>query len=316
MLKVVRVGWCALLAVLAVPALVPSGQAIVIDMVDDFQTGSLSNWRIGGAYQGPEIVSDAGPLGAGDFALRIESSNDFIKPPRLLVYNQSQWAGDWTAAGIERVTMDVRNPSSFHLTMRFALAGDGGFFSQGGGDTYVTDGVLVPNDDAWHTITFDVTSAGFHPYGGEDIAGALENVSAVRILHNTQVDTKGATVAGSFLVDNIHAHGAVVGIAGDYNGNGVVDAADYTVWRDSRGATGTGLPADGTGPGGAPDGVVDDLDYTFWKSNFGEPGGGHHHAVTAAVVPEPATLLILTLGLFAAPVRRRPFDRCRCEERC
>ena len=32
---------------------------------------------------------------------------------------------------------------------------------------------------------------------------------------------------------------------GDYNANGVVDAADYTVWRDSLGQTGMGLAADG-----------------------------------------------------------------------
>jgi hypothetical protein len=56
----------------------------------------------------------------------------------------------------------------------------------------------------------------------------------------------------------------------DYNGNGVVDAADYTTWRDTLGQmveAGTG--ADGTGAGGEPDGVVDQLDYQFWKDRFG-----------------------------------------------
>ena len=49
----------------------------------------------------------------------------------------------------------------------------------------------------------------------------------------------------------------------DYNGNGTVDAADYTVWRDSEGQTGSGLPADGNG-----DEIVDATDYTNWESNF------------------------------------------------
>jgi hypothetical protein len=44
-------------------------------------------------------------------------------------------------------------------------------------------------------------------------------------------------------------------VPGDYNGNGIVDAADYTVWRDSLGQTGTGLAADGDG-----NGVVDQAD--------------------------------------------------------
>jgi CSLREA domain-containing protein len=59
-------------------------------------------------------------------------------------------------------------------------------------------------------------------------------------------------------------------LAGDYNFNGVVDAADYTVWRDLLGST-TDLRADGTSAAaaGVPDGVVDELDYAFWKANFG-----------------------------------------------
>lgn len=47
---------------------------------------------------------------------------------------------------------------------------------------------------------------------------------------------------------------------GDFNGDGAVDAADYTVWRDTNGST-TDLRADANG-----DGVVDQADYDLWKS--------------------------------------------------
>ena len=58
-------------------------------------------------------------------------------------------------------------------------------------------------------------------------------------------------------------------LPGDYNFNGVVDAADYSVWRDTVGST-NDLRADGSGAAaGVPDGVVDELDYDFWKANFG-----------------------------------------------
>ncbi len=57
--------------------------------------------------------------------------------------------------------------------------------------------------------------------------------------------------------------------AGDYNTDGVVDAADYSVWRDTLGST-TDLRADGSGATyGVPDGVVDEYDFAFWKSNYG-----------------------------------------------
>ena len=67
-------------------------------------------------------------------------------------------------------------------------------------------------------------------------------------------------------------------LPGDYNFNGVVDAGDYTVWRDTLGST-TDLRADGSSAmtPGAPDGVVDEFDYAWWKANFGnvlEQGAG------------------------------------------
>ena len=94
-------------------------------------------------------------------------------------------------------------------------------------------------------------------------------------------------------------------VPGDYNGNGVVDTADYTVWRDSLGRTGTGLAADGTSAGGVPDGVVDQLDYDFWKANFGNRFGSG--ASSNAAVPEPATLWLLLAGILTMCCCRRPW---------
>ena len=59
------------------------------------------------------------------------------------------------------------------------------------------------------------------------------------------------------------------GLAGDYNNNHIVDAADYTVWRDRLG--GTTLPNKSASPG-----MVDSADYDYWKAHFGatSPGTG------------------------------------------
>jgi hypothetical protein len=72
---------------------------------------------------------------------------------------------------------------------------------------------------------------------------------------------------------------------GDYNGNDHVDAADYTVWRNSLGAMGADLPADGDG-----DEDVDHDDYIYWKTRYGQPTGAGESATTDATVPEPACL--------------------------
>ena len=78
---------------------------------------------------------------------------------------------------------------------------------------------------------------------------------------------------------------------GDYNGDGTVDAADYSVWRDSFGSA-TDLRADGNG-----NGVIDDGDYDVWKSLFGSTYGSGTGSLVA--VPEPASAVLLLAGLLA-----------------
>ena len=91
----------------------------------------------------------------------------------------------------------------------------------------------------------------------------------------------------------------VAGILGDYNRNGVVDAADYTVWRDTLGST-TDLRANGDNTG-ASSGSIDQADYAFWRTHFGETVTGTGAGAVAsanfdAAVPEPVTLWLATLG--------------------
>jgi hypothetical protein len=92
---------------------------------------------------------------------------------------------------------------------------------------------------------------------------------------------------------------------GDYNGDGAVNSADYTVWRNTRGETGDDLSADGSGPDGVPDGVVDQFDFEFWKSHFGESrGSASVDGPTDA--PEPSSILILVVACLVAISQRSP----------
>jgi MYXO-CTERM domain-containing protein len=92
---------------------------------------------------------------------------------------------------------------------------------------------------------------------------------------------------------------APAGVAGDYNNDGVVDAADYAVWRANLGTT-FALPNRDT----TNSGNVNQQDFTFWKSRFGANSGSGASGVGA--VPEPASwlLALMAVGGFAA-VRRR-----------
>lgn len=83
---------------------------------------------------------------------------------------------------------------------------------------------------------------------------------------------------------------APAGVPGDYNGNGTVDAADYTLWRNG-GPLQNEVDTAGT---------VNTADYDAWRARFGNPlnpGAG-------SAVPEPAAWL-LTLMLLAWTGTRR-----------
>jgi T5SS/PEP-CTERM-associated repeat protein len=78
----------------------------------------------------------------------------------------------------------------------------------------------------------------------------------------------------------------VSGLPGDYNHNGVVDAADYVVWRKGLGTTYT------------------QNDFSVWRSHFGQTAGSGVGANAAAAVPEPATLVLITLATAVLCLRR------------
>jgi Concanavalin A-like lectin/glucanases superfamily len=108
-------------------------------------------------------------------------------------------------------------------------------------------------------------------------------------------------VGGLFSANDINA--APPAVTGDYNNNGVVDAADYVLWRKNVGQPGGTLPNDATGAN-----PIGDAQYNQWRANFGKPPGS---GAALGAIPEPATLALTTLAfgaLFYAR-RKRPQPR-------
>lgn len=83
-----------------------------------------------------------------------------------------------------------------------------------------------------------------------------------------------------------------LGPPGDYNADGVVDAADYTVWRDNLGAAAGTLPNDVDG------GEIGAAQYATWRDNYGA-AAPLSEALPAATTPEPGAALLLSLGCMA-----------------
>jgi hypothetical protein len=102
---------------------------------------------------------------------------------------------------------------------------------------------------------------------------------------------------------------------GDYNLNGVVDAADYLVWRKTLG--GTNVPAY-SGADGDGDTTIDQDDYVVWRAHFGQtlpqPGSGASEASSVQTqqlrADPPAVRNITTdyIGDSVVPIPKETFS--------
>lgn len=79
-------------------------------------------------------------------------------------------------------------------------------------------------------------------------------------------------------------------LEGDFNGDGFVDIADYTTWRDGLGA------------------VYEPGDYDIWSANFGASAAAG--SASSAAVPEPTSLLLIALAAVGARVRTLAVPSC------
>ncbi|MCA9240809.1 MAG: hypothetical protein KDA37_11440, partial [Planctomycetales bacterium] len=142
----------------------------------------------------------------------------------------------------------------------------------------------------------------------QDSSTISASASAVSLgaVYNTGLDTRdlrfnydlpdGTTIAG--YVEYTTGGTALP----DFNGNGVVDAADYTIWRDNLGLSSTATLADGDANG---DGDVTQADYLLWRDNYGVTASAIIGLAAATPEPTGLALILLSGSVLAALSRSR-----------
>ena len=174
----------------------PAKAAVTLDQLETFS--GVHGWISGAANPNPPVIDvNGGPFGIGDPALKVTSNGGSGAGGRLVVFNQSLWNGDYMAAGISTISVDLRNLGSNTLSFRVAFNGSGGWF--------VSELRQVSANSGWNLREFDVRPVALLNAGGSDADATMSGVTEMRILHSVAVDFRGAQVSGSFMMDNIRA---------------------------------------------------------------------------------------------------------------
>jgi hypothetical protein len=124
-------------------------------------------------------------------------------------------------------------------------------------------------------------SLGFAPALGNSfdlfdlggVSGAFSSLQLPLLASGLEWDTSQLYATGVLSV--------VAGLPGDFNQNGVFDAADYVVWRKGLGTT------------------YVQADYNVWRTHFGQTAGGGAGTIANTAVPEPTTLVMVIIGALA-----------------
>ncbi len=159
---------------------------------------------------------------------------------------------------------------------------------------------LANEDGTAHTATTSINGA---------FAGLPASSDGNLLMGRHQVSLSGSPRTFRGLIDEVQFTkgltptvlrlGALPGdtfVPGDYNSNGVVDAADYTEWRDTQGQS-TAVP--GSGADGNGNSVIDQEDYDIWRSNFGASSS----MPNLRAVPEPCSHAVQIVILVVLLVR-------------
>jgi hypothetical protein len=194
-------------------------------------------------------------------------------------FNQDRW-NRTDASGVTDTGLPTNSTTSgarFRVTLQTA-------------ESYLLEILPLSGGAPLYTATGNLANPG---------SGSIDSIEILMFGNGSGNGLTGATgkTTGQreFFFDRLVVDNPLTSLAGDFNRDGAVDAADYIVWRKMLNTTvshGSGADADGNG-------MVTISDYNFWWNSF------HTSSNSATRVPEPSHSLVMVIMLLAAGHYRR-----------
>ena len=268
--------------------------AVVFGQLDNFQNGTTLGWVEGDESPNPPTNAAGGLFGAADRYLRNRATGGFGEGSRMAMFNDTQWAGNYGAAGVTRIEARLANFGPETLRMRVALTSTTGTIFAS-----TTPVVLRPNS-GWQNVAFGLTTADLtRTSRTQTLAQVLAAVDELRIVSSGSPNHRGDPVDATLGVDNLRA----THTPGDANFDGVVNTADFRTLRRNYRDSLSGTPRENWARGDFNfDQRVNSIDLALLRQNLAGPAGAIASDLTA--VPEPGAAARLC-GAALLLLRRR-----------
>jgi hypothetical protein len=232
--------------------------------------------------------------------------------PDFSLINVNPLAGDPLNPGVQFTTssqLSIAGINAIDLIVQFQVASssESNSFT---GHTLSLTGVTFGTNGGIASITDEISNLlgvdlGTNVVIGDNLSGVSQLISTSSFLPQAGlVSTANLFITGTASASSINltsftqrfAQNGPPILAGDYNSDGRIDAADYVVWRKAGGPT----------PG-----------YNTWRINYGQTSFGSSRAISAnsaeplsSAVPEPSMLvLVIVVALSSLALRRGPWPR-------
>ncbi|HYZ86802.1 MAG TPA: PEP-CTERM sorting domain-containing protein [Bryobacteraceae bacterium] len=179
---------------------------VTIGQIDNFESG-IAGWFAGGGPFGatppvPPTVVGGGQGGPNDDYLRVTSGGGAGSGSRLVVMNQSQWAGNYLNPGISNIQMDLINLGTTGLTIRLYF--EDPIPGPPMNEAVTLFGFNLPAGSGWQHAVFPVGPASLAVLQGSANV-LLTNTTVLRIMHNPDTTFPPPSIVAQVGIDNVTA---------------------------------------------------------------------------------------------------------------